>query len=725
MADDSYESELILTGDSRGAEKALDSVIKKQRDAEKQTRALSAAGKKASADYAGAVTDASRQIETANKRAEDSLKRLIATQKQAKPARGGISTGDLKSGAGEIAREVAQGSPLAPVLEGVASFTPVGIAAGIAAAGAAAALGQLQASLEKSREAAKQATERILENARTQDEINKLLTTGQYDAAQQAAIAELEKQTALQKEVQLLEQRRAELQAQYDQSDLIGKLDFRGKIDDAVKSLEEKQVALQGQSEKTAAAYAALNTELGTSAKVAEQYNAAVTAFVEKDKERQAAEAALATTMASLIEQENALNQAYTRGVLARSLARGKQDSRASEDRDIAAERAQEDLDAALEQQATAHQENMLAIAERGQNAIADAQAAIVERQKQAAAQILALQTQYRDDTLAAESAFNRDRARALEDYQLQVARAAEDLRDNLRKLREERDRAKASAILDNDVVAFLEAQSAFETSRRDTRRDARKESRRGSEDFNLDDSRAREDFAREQAERQAAHEARLVEIQRELAEYITAQNTKIAQIEAQTAQELELAQRAYEEQLRLDQEQRDLVNRRADEDLQRSLTRLKQDREAEDAAACIAHTEALGRIDTQRDAAVAAYDVLLAKTEELRQKALSLSFGGAGSAPSIPVPSSSGTPYIPTPGSEKFYEDPRQAPGGKSSGGLGGISSASGAASAAPVINVQTRIMESGGMQFVPYEDMLTLIETITTALRTDQPNL
>lgn len=685
MADDNYESKLILSGDSKGAEKALDRVHKGLKQTEDANRRVAREAQKASLLYADSMVEAARRVESEHRRTIESLKRITDGYRQARAeagkvgGSGGGAGGALKSGALDIAREIGGGSPFAPLLEGAAEFTRGAIIAGGAAAAAGLAWQKLQEAIEASRQAAQERAKVVLDNAAIETEATRLLRDNQYAAAKALADSQLAEQTRLQGDIQRLEGLRDAAQAEHDATaDLARKLLARTDIDEYTRQIEEKRQEFNATSEKVVSAYTVLNSELGTAAQQTEKFKSAMADFVEVDQERQRVADQTAAAIAALTKQEQALNQAYTQSAVARSAARGLADSREKQDRDIAAARAQEDLDAELARQEAAHQANLLAITQRGQDAIAAAYADINSAITRAAESAAAAQAQYDQAAIEAQREFDKERLRAQREF-----------RQALERLEDEYNKRRFGAILDNDVLAFLEAQSGFKSDRRNLRSDRRDER-----------ADARQDFDDERAKEKAAHEARLTEIETELAEYIKAQAVKIADIQAKTEQELALAKAAYDEQLRLDQQRRDLIESREAADLKLKLDRRAEDRRIEDGQARAALQAALDRISEQKDAQNAALDEITLKARQLQQIAASIQFptptGSAGV--SVPVPSS-GSTYTPTPGSEKFYEDPRQgrAGGGNFGAGLNSVSSAGAARGGAP--NVQFNITSAGAI--------------------------
>lgn len=544
-----------------------------------------------------------------------------------------------------------------------------GAALAIAALGFAIA--QLQAAFAAAAKAAKEVTERQLANAQAQREINDLLSEGQFEAVQKRAQDALKEQTNLQADLANLERRRAELQTQYDQADLVGKAGLRQQIDDVTAQIAEKGGEVQSAIEQTAVAFTALDSSLGQSAKTAEQYTKAVADFVQADTERKQAAEQTAAAVAALTAQEDELRSALEarraeqQAALELQRQRDAEDAtrnkaRSDRDREIAESRAAEDLNKQLEAQAQAHKNNLLTIEKRAADAIIAARQALADREAQAFKQIADAQAAYQQKQAEDLRKFQADQKRALEDFQRDEQRARQDYR-----------RSQLENLINNDVTAAILDEQSFKTDRR-----------RGRQDFRTDRGRQREDFDTEQQKAFEALQERIAGIQQELEAFRVATAEKIIQIEAQKIADLEAAQFAFEEKLRLDQEARDLQAEREKADRARQLLddiedrNIKMQRDAADRATIqeredAALNEQLGRIQTQKDAQIAALDTLILKTEELRQKALALSFGGAG-AP-VPLPSSSKTPYVPTPGSDAFYEKPRPLPG-SNTGGLGGV---------------------------------------------------
>ncbi len=342
---------------------------------------------------------------------------------------------------------------------------------------------------------------------------------------------------------------------------------------------------------------------------------------------------------AKAIEQLNAQEEQAFADYLKRqretSASRVTADNREREDRNRALERQQADLDAELAKQAEAFEAQQTAIAERGAAAILAIRDDLAKREADALTKIADLRAK------AAE-----EDQKALLKYQKERARAEEDFRRNQDRARESYEQSQLDAILNNDVAAFLSNRTSFRTDRR-----------RNREDFRTEGGRAFEDFEEERAARQAALEARIAEINTELEAYRAAQLAKIAEIEIQTAKELELNQLAYEEKLRLDADARKITNEREAEDLRIRAERRSADRILEDQKASEALTSTLAKIDTQRIAQNAALDAAIVKAQQFKAVIDSIAFSGGGgvytgsggSQLGKITPFASGVDYLPT----------------------------------------------------------------------------
>jgi hypothetical protein len=160
----------------------------------------------------------------------------------------------------------------------------------------------------------------------------------------------------------------------------------------------------------------------------------------------------------------------------------------------------------------------------------------------------------------------------------------------------------------------------------------------------------------------------RIDEINAELAEFQQAQAVKRAEIQAQTAAEIELAKAEYAEKQRLDEETREIRRRDEEEDRQLARSRLEEDRRIEDRRAAEQLSKQLADIETKRIAEVRALGDVIAATGRIRQAAAEVTYllsGRTGTpfnrylassgtalsspAPALPMSSPSNT-YMSTP---------------------------------------------------------------------------
>lgn len=232
-----------------------------------------------------------------------------------------------------------------------------------------------------------------------------------------------------------------------------------------------------------------------------------------------------------------------------------------------------------------AHQNELKAIASAGKQKIASIQAEIANLPTELANDLAAaqakgnqalskLQSSYFAEQLKATNDFNKESSRIAEDTGKAIARLREDIRDSLN-----------DAVRENDVVAFLKAQS-----------EGQKQLKRDTEDASTEEKRRVEDFVIAQEEQRKAFEERQAEILNGIAE----ERAKIQQsfderrrqLDAQRQQEqantqaaIQAAQQRYQQSealedqaLRRQQERNALTERFAAEDHQRQLNRISQE---------------------------------------------------------------------------------------------------------------------------------------------------
>jgi hypothetical protein len=605
MADNIERSELVLDGSNKGAIKALDEVRKSQDKVGKAATKASEDARKAMRAFIkeqlGADAATKKNIISIQEMREEVERLKKAREKAAQSSK--FDSGGFLGKASQAAGALGGGEVQAAI-SGVDDLVGFIGQLGPVSVVAAGALGATTIALQKYNETIGKGQELLRGAIAAQDAYYQLVNNGTTeDAAKTLEQAQRDLETARQQLAEIEGARdKAFIGAQRQFDDftarfLFGVADITGAFGDLTakeKELRESIIASELTVTRLSAGLKDNAFAFGDFRKVAED---AANKLQDAEKELATARAQAAETTKRLDEETRRLNQSYLEQGFAISARRVLQEKREKEDRAIAAERAAEDLARALERREAEHKKNMLAIQERGNKAIADAQKALADREAQAAKDIAAIRDEANRAELKAIDEFNRERARLEEDFRTAQKRALEDFKD-----------AQADAILENDVDAFLR-----------NRRDFRKDRKRSREDFRTEEDRATEDFEREREAERAATDARIADIQRELEEYRLATAAKIAEIQAQTAEELRLAQEAYDERLKLDTEERDILNKRADEDLKLALARRNEDQMAEDAARIRAHNEALGRIESQRVATNTALDQAIAKVNALR----------------------------------------------------------------------------------------------------------
>lgn len=487
--------------------------------------------------------------------------------------------------------------------------------AGLLAIGAAAApiaattvaIASFVGMLDQARQAAEKDIEVEKTRARLLAEQAQALKDGDFSGAQKMAEDARKEINLLSAEKEAVLKLRDDAQKQYDSlasGDLIGRSYWRAEIDTFNSELDRLGNTITENSSTAAHLEAALKSTAGQAAKTSEELKKQVAIDVDVAKKRLAEEEKLnkeyansLATVAQLKQQQEDLNRTYRETSAAIIEQRKLEDARRNEDRAIAEKREQEDLDRALALQATQHADEMLAIAQRADDAILAARQSIVEKEIQTAKQAAALIAQYQADELKAVADFNKAQARQFEDYRKSRKRALED-----------QAASELEALIDNDIGAIITGRSRFKTDRR-----------REREDFRDERARAREDFAAEREAAKAALDAKLADLATELTEYTNATNAKIAQIEAQKQADLLAAETAYQARLKLDEESRAIINQREEEDLALDASRRAQDRAAEDTARIVSHSLAMQQIAEKSAAETAIADGLLFKLQQVQ----------------------------------------------------------------------------------------------------------
>lgn len=233
---------------------------------------------------------------------------------------------------------------------------------------------------------------------------------------------------------------------------------------------------------------------------------------------------------------------------------------------------------AAREAAEQAHQDKLKEIADRGAKAIAEAQADLVQKQIDAVKRIAQLQADFAHESLKAQQNYEKERLRRQRDFETARQRLEEDFLTS-----------RFDAILEGDIAGALRAERDFKTTKK-----------RGKQDFKTDEGDIAEDFAQEQAERAEALALEIAAIQTELAEYMASVAAKILAIQQQTAQELAIAQDAYNQKIGMDTAATQAINANAQQASNLKLSQIQQ----ESTATSSAHQSATAGINAVNTAA-------------------------------------------------------------------------------------------------------------------------
>lgn len=278
-------------------------------------------------------------------------------------------------------------------------------------------------------------------------------------------------------------------------------------------------------------------------------------------------------------------------------------DARAELDAQFASEDAARD---ATDRQA-ALQDKLAQITQDGNARIVDLYQQLSDKTADAQKRISELQADYATDSAKAQAEFEREALRRQREFN-----------DRRRDIEQSYEDATLEGLLSNDVGSILRAQ---------------RDRTRGLEEVNRDESRASsdasEEFAREQAERKAALDARILDIQTELAEFQKSQAAKIEIERANIQTRLADEQAAFEasEALRIEQDTRAREREAAYTALEEELTRRKEALTLAQDAERRAITEArelaslnaqLAKIDAKRDAELAALDAVISRASSV-----------------------------------------------------------------------------------------------------------
>lgn len=666
------------TGNARAAQLKLNAELTKFGATANEIRSAARAYDR---EYTKAVKDAQREQQRLNDTFKEFDDRNSETRRRSglygdvdtsvSTVRGAIDT--FSPGSGKAleavqdifaAREAIEnlGPPLQYIKANAATAVPGLLAlgaAGLAFAALGATLALVTQRANEAREASRRAAETTIEGLNAEQEARYLAERQRFDELQQRIDAEREASivganslNSYREEIDRLNEVFKNFNAEGEGAGFSNRQQI---VDEIARLREEMESAAETASDSQTRLKALTDVQKEYARQIRE--SEALKDLEVAEKELDTVRQQHGVTLAQLKQQEDELNAAYKASAEARRASRELSDNRENEDRAIADKRAAEDLQRALEAQAEAHKANLLSIEKRAADAITAAREALAQKEIQAYQQIAAAQAAYQKKQAEDLRKFQLDQKRDLEDFRRAQKRAEQDYR-----------RSQLENLINNDITGVILDEQSFNTDRR-----------RGRQDFRRDRGRAQEDFDTEQQKQFEALQERIAGIQQELEAFRVATAEKIVQIEAQKVADLQAAQVAFEEKLRLDQEARDLQNQRDAEDLQLRLDRRAEDRRNEDEAARVALQSSLDRITQQKTAQDAALDSAIAKANAFKLIVESTRLPtGIAPTPGVPVPTiPSYGGYIPTPGSDAFYEKPRPlpvAPAPKGNAGGGGF---------------------------------------------------
>lgn len=542
---------------------------------------FSAGGSNAASELAGFAGDVTGSIEYLNLFKES----VLSAGKAA--AEGGGLVGNLAKGLQAAIPGLGAGAAgLGAIAAAAAPFVAVSASVVIA--------------LNNITEANRKMSESIAADNRARAEVQRSIAGGLTTDQARERVEELKRLLAAEQQI-LKENQEAEARARKAAEDQFGS--FLGKVlysrvqvsEEAEESVSQAITQASQAIKDYGAEIGQLETALGAgSTAIGDNLEATKKAKdeigklnTELDKSRQ--------TAAALAQQQRDLNQAYLEAGFAISARRSVEDNRAREDRNKQATRDAILLNEQLEQQATQHANEMLAISKRADDAILAARQALTDKEAESVKQIAALQAQFRDDSAKAEAAYYLQRKRDTESYHRDRRRAEAAF-----------EQSTLENLINNDIGSIVLDQRSFDLERKNARQDRRVSRRSGREDYEL-----------EKAEAEKAFQDKVKAINDELAEYTAATNAKIAQIEQQTTVDLANAATAFEQKQALDAAARERTNKWAQKDLELATARRAADRIQEDAQRLAAHQKALAQIQEKATAESLLIDGLIAKINQ------------------------------------------------------------------------------------------------------------
>jgi hypothetical protein len=264
--------------------------------------------------------------------------------------------------------------------------------------------------------------------------------------------------------------------------------------------------------------------------------------------------------------------------------AQNLQETRASRNDAIKAARDEITLNQSLAKERASHFDKIEQIEQAGLDKTLELREQLSEGTEKAYDAIADAAADAQAKQKAEDAAFQKESLRAEQDFNREKARLERDARE-----------AEFDAILGNDITALIQS-----------RRKSQEQIGDATEDFGVEKERRSEDFTDERAAAAAETEAKISDMQLELAEFQANTQAKIAATEAATQSQIAAENAAFVAKQTADQAARDQQNQWREEDL-----RLKEQDRAEDAVLA----------DAERQKALAA-DLEAIDTEEARKAA-------------------------------------------------------------------------------------------------------
>lgn len=482
---------------------------------------------------------------------------------------------------------------------GVAALPIIGIGAGVAGA-----LYLVNQAYEESKKEITDYANALFERNRLQSELDKELANGNIETIRKRQ-EDVGAQIALEEKNRAdLEARRAEIQKQYDEAPLfspnLGPLGTQlDELDRQIASVHEKLAPLRAEFNQIATV--TFSEDFNNAADTLKELGATdLSDLIQQEATLNAERDKATLTLQQLAEQERQVIEASTERWQHLIDQRNLSDERAAEDRAIAANYEQLDLNRRLEELAEQHRGNLEKIADDGARRIEGLQESIVEKQIDA------------NEKIEKE---NSDLNKKLLDidaqYQKEAERAAKEFADRRREIEEEYENSISDARLNFDVRGFLDAKRQRETDLKDLKAEQKE-----------DKQSRKEQLQEERATVLENHQERIKQIADELQAFTDKTNAEILQTKQQSDFAIAEAERVYQERLLKDSELRAEQDRREAEQYALRQRRMEEDRALQDQAAVEQLRQQLADIETKRQAETSALNDVLTKIQEIREAA-------------------------------------------------------------------------------------------------------